>query len=520
MSALESFDQPKPESACGPTLSLTRYIEGVLAPKAVIPNDFAFAVLADIHLRSAGALWFDEVLRELLQRSTDAGAAFIVVVGDLGKAIATPRGSDLAWPPEVFVETIGSVDNCPPVFFTIGNHDRDGAGKAAWLQALYPEVVPGLEGTANQRFFYFSFNCGAGHFVCLDAHGKVEGHSDMRESHGTSHFAHIPDEEFAWLEEDLEKHRGRPTFVFMHEPTEQIEHHRPWHLLHSRGRLIGTLERFPDVQWLFHGHTHHHSQVRAWGLNICHLGKQRGQFVRVRDGGATLHELDDQLSQPSFVDLAALHQNRWRPDAGRRVFQVAPDGPEVREWDRPIPSLFAQAEVLAEDGSVTPPDGGPMIRVQAPLKAKKTGEVADLAGYLAMDFILEIRPGTTFSYAVYCDPFSVHDHFSLAPLINTRDGRAYPLLRDQEGLLIDTEPERPLDGFYSLGPSDGAYCAPSLQGRAQDRWYQRVCDLSFLAGGWMVGVVACATPPPQKDLPTGYLKFYLSAVEVSWPKEA
>ena len=190
---------------------------------------------------------------------------------------------------------------------------------------------------------------------------------------------------------------------------------------------------------------------------------------------------------------------------------MAPDGPDVEL------SLFAQTELMQRDGSVESPDGDSMLRVETAL-AVAEDESPDRVGFLAMDFILGIKPGTTFSYKVYFDPQSAHDHFALSPLINTRDESPYPLLRDQNGVLVDTEPERLLEREYHLmGQSNGNFWAPTLEGRANGRWYERVCDLSSLAGGWIVGVVASATPPPDSGFADGFLRFYLSSVEISTP---
>ena len=499
----------------GAMVSITRHIEEVLGQRSIDPGEFSFAVLSDVHIWERKTKWTDQVFRDLLQRCTDAGAAFIFVAGDFGtQQTEAPRGAGVAGLGAVVMETIGSVSNCPPVFFGIGNHELDGAGKRHWLEAIYPNVVTGLEGSGNDRFIYFSFNVGACHFVSLDSHGTVPGMEPMRIKTGNSHFARIPDEQFAWLEQDLEAHRGELTFVFMHEPSEQVEHQRPWHMLQTRGRLIGTLQRFPHVRWLFHGHTHHYSQVEGYGLKICHMDFQSGYLVRIRDGAAALHDLNDELTRPTFLDLAAHQQSRWLERAGRRVFQVAPDGPEVEL------SLFAQTEMMKEDGLVKSPDGGSMLRVESPV-AVPGEEGPDRVGFLATDFILDIKPGTTFSYKIYFDPESAHDHFALSPLINTCDESPFPLLRDQNGVLIDTEPERLLEREYHLMvQSNGNFRAPTLEGRANGRWYERVCDLSSLAGGWVVGVVASATPPPENSYAEGVLRFYLSSIEISTSTEA
>ena len=499
--------------ALGPQLAITLHIEKVLEQRQIDPDNFTFAVVSDVHIWERSTEWTDEVFRGLLQRCTDAEAAFIFVAGDLGtQQTEAPRDGVVTGLADVVTETIASVPDCPPVFFGIGNHELDDAGKNYWLDAIYPGVIDDLEGSGNDRFIYFSFNVGGCHFVSLDSHGTVPGAELMRIKTGNSHFARLPDEQLTWLESDLETHRDELTFVFMHEPCDQVEHHRPWHMLQTRGRLVGALQRFPKVRWLFQGHTHHYSLIDGYGLNICHIDFQSGYLMRVREGTAALHDLNDELTKPTFLDLAAHQQSRWLSRAGRCVFQVAPAGPEVEL------SLFAETQMMREDGSVVSPDGNSMLRVETTV-AGAEDEEPDRVGYLAMDFILEIKPGTTFSYNIYVDSESAHDHVALSPLINTRDERPYALLRDQNGVLVDTEPERLLEREYHLmARSNGNFSAPTLEGRAMGRWYERICDLSHLAGGWIVGVVASATLPPESESAGGHVKFYLSSVEISWPE--
>ena len=397
----------------------------------------------------------------------------------------------------------------------MGNHEPEGEGKSSWLQALYPGALPDLEGSANERFFYFSFDFGGCHFVALDGHGTVPGAPPMCVGDGPTHYARLPEEELAWLRQDLEQHRGQLTFVFMHEPLVQITHHKPWHLLQNRGRLLGELGRFPDVQWVFQGHIHHLSEVHGYGLNLCHVGRRVPQLVEV-DGNAT--ELFDlhpggTTTPVEFTSVEDYERDRWDRRDGRVVYRLAEHGPHSDRW------MFGSAAVVEADGGVTPPEGqGTMIRVSQALERKEPGQVQDVCGYLAMDFVLPIHDGMTFEYQIRWSAEAPHDYFALAPVINTAGGEEYAMLPDQEGLPIDTEGERPLDSYYSPGSNDGRYCAPSLEDRATATWWHRTCDLSHLAGGWIVGVVTCATPPLEKMCEAGTLRFYLSGVNLTWPE--
>lgn len=497
-----------------PTTEITDFIHRALSGRAP-SGKFCFAVLADLHIWGSNQLWADDEVRECLERCRDAGAAFVFVVGDLGTTeTEVPRGEGKARLPDVFNECIAAVEGCPPVFFSMGNHEPDGEGKSSWLQALYPGALPDLKGSANERFFYFSFDFGGCHFVALDGHGTVPGAPPMCIGDGPTHFAKLPDEEFAWLRQDLDQHRDRLTFVFMHEPVAQITHNRPWLLLQNRGRLLGELQRSPDVKWVFQGHIHHLSQVGGYGLNLCHVGRRVPQLVEVDGQSAELFDLQPGgVTTPvQFTTVENYERDRWDRRDGHVVYRLSEHGPQS---DR---GFFESAAVVEADVGVTPPSGQrTMIRVSQTLEPKEPGQVQDLYGYLALDFVLPIYDGMTFEYQVYWSVEAPHDHFALVPVINTANGEGYAILNDQEGLPIDTHPERPLDSYSSLGSNDGRYCAPSLEGRAIGMWWHRTCDLSHLAGGWIVGVVACATPPLEETIEAGTLRFYLSGVNLTWP---
>jgi hypothetical protein len=75
---------------------------------------------------------------------------------------------------------------------TLGNHDIRGSGR---------ETYTTLYGPA-----YYSFDFGANHFVFLDS---SRGYAETRA---------IPDEQYAWLERDLQKAQGKRIFVISHVP--------------------------------------------------------------------------------------------------------------------------------------------------------------------------------------------------------------------------------------------------------------------------------------------------------------
>ena len=307
--------------ARGPTLALGRHFEKILAGDAGdAQQEWCFGVIADPHIYMYN--WSDGHLANCLRRWAAAKAKFGVAVGDLGTGESLrPDGDGQTRQMDKFAQTIASVKDCPPVMVSVGNHELDGDGKRAWLDALYPGVVKGVTGDGNDRHFYYSFDYRGCHFVSLDANRIIPGKVRKVE------LGVLPEEEFAWLEQDLTANKGKLTFVFLHEPIEQVHYDTPYYLLKNRGRLIALLKRFPDVKWIFHGHLHYDDHVRAWGLNIVHVG-MGDLTVRVRGQQAELCRIANKglVANPKKTyDLGAELAGRRVTENGAVVYRIAAD---------------------------------------------------------------------------------------------------------------------------------------------------------------------------------------------------
>ena len=75
---------------------------------------------------------------------------------------------------------------------TLGNHDIRGNGRETYVKLYGPE--------------YYSFDFGDNHFIFLDS------------SRGYAEKKAIPDEQYAWLERDLQKAQGKRIYVISHVP--------------------------------------------------------------------------------------------------------------------------------------------------------------------------------------------------------------------------------------------------------------------------------------------------------------
>ena len=497
-----------PQPATGSTMELTRHFEKALAADThKTDEEWTFGVIADPHIYMYN--WSHGRLAGSFRRWVAAKARFGVVVGDLGTGKSLRPATDppkkkpdpkTPAPPvkmirqmDRFADTIKSVKGCPPVVRSMGNHEMDGDGKKAWLDALYPGVVPPITGSGNDRSFYYSFNYRGCHFVSLDAN---RAHKDRRKAY----YGALPPDEFDWLEKDLEANRGKLTFVFLHEPVEQVHYDTPYYLLKNRGRLIALLQRFADVKWIFHGHLHYADHVKAWGLNIVHCG---GWIVRVKGQTAELCRLVNNKvvpnNKPAFA-LGKLLAARASEENGRLVYRIGENG--LERAGRSC-SLRKHTRLVGAEDGVKPTRGDTMMRINLKLGARNKNSFTHLHRYLSTWDVLPLVKGMKFSYDVRCVN-SVFDNVALELRIVMPKGRKRPQLKDQNGILMQNVHQ---------------YHSPSLQGKADKDWYHREVDLSPLAGGWIDMITLFTTRPNDAPYPAGELKMYVDDIKFTWPAE-
>ena len=148
--------------------NLQAYIAARTAPYRDLTT-FSFAVYSDIHMiedPTFGLMRTD--WQGLLTRWRDTSQLFAMIVGDLGYGNVGDPGNVLSGP--------ATVPGAPPVFYAMGNHETDGIGKRAWIDALYPGAVQPASWTSqsglapgNANHVYYSFDVGRlTHFIVLD----------------------------------------------------------------------------------------------------------------------------------------------------------------------------------------------------------------------------------------------------------------------------------------------------------------------------------------------------------------
>ncbi|HUW82233.1 MAG TPA: fibronectin type III domain-containing protein, partial [Phycisphaerae bacterium] len=476
----------------GETIELTQYMELQLDDGTDPNATFYFGVASDPHIYLYG--WNDAQLQAVLEDWVAVGAAFGVITGDLGTGDnAQPDGAGTTNQTDKFAQTIAAVANCPPVAIAMGNHETDGDGKKSWLDAIYPGVVSGVTGDGNEQVFYYSFDYHNCHFICLDATVKVGG--------TFPYDGELPEAELDWLEQDLALNVGEPTFIFVHQPSEQINYDTPFYLLKNRGRVIALMEQYPDAQWIFHGHLHYRDQVNSWGLNIVHCNMNT-VVVGVDNGVASLYEVDvndNLVPVSSWYDLDAIYNARLNLEGSDYVYRIAEDALESAGRED---TLGAETSlIIGPDGGVSPVYGGNMVKVLTTLTARDTNSFTNLYRHLSTD-VIQIQGGMVFSYDVQFDPASVYDNFALELQLNTPNGEPRPVLYDQNSVLMDRV---------------GTYESPELGGLADGVWYHRTVDLSSLAGGAVVGINLYAIRPNGAPYPAGDLKFYIDNIAFTYP---
>lgn len=119
-----------------------------------------------------------------------------------------------------------------PIFSTIGNHDKFGAGTAAKTNDLFQNVY----GPTN-----YSYNIGDVHFVCLD---------NVVFSNNSTYALGISQAQVDWLEQDLSYvDKSKMLIVYYHMPLRGTN-------FNTRAQFFNLIKDFKEVHLLC-GHTHY-----------------------------------------------------------------------------------------------------------------------------------------------------------------------------------------------------------------------------------------------------------------------
>jgi Icc protein len=245
------------------------------------PSSFRFVHLTDTHVM-AGATWktrrgdfeFDTEasLRRVVEavRTLDPAPAFAVLGGDLASPdlidrtrVLTPEDYEPSY--RLLAEILAGLP-CP-VRWLVGNHDN----RVAFNRLLRRDAP------SPDAPHYYSFDHQHYHFVALDSlePGQPGGFLDAAQ--------------LAWLRDDLERHRARPTIAFVH--------HHPWPLglqwidtmtLRNGEALMAALRGHPRLRWLICGHVHLDQAIERGGLTMLTTPSTCLQLSKVVQAGKML----------------------------------------------------------------------------------------------------------------------------------------------------------------------------------------------------------------------------------------
>ena len=428
--------------------------------------------------------------QDVLRQWRNAGHIFGMIVGDLGYGYPTDPANVLSGPI--------AVPDAPPVFYTMGNHELDGIGKRAWIDALYPGAVqptswlvnPSLP-PGNGQHVYFSFDVGPyTHFIVLDGdYMTFDTTSRMWQTFGA--------QQRAWLAADIAANPTKNLLVFVHEPIDQqVTGFTPGYTLNDKGTLIDLLRGHPKQSFIFSGHLHSHRGITSWkGIYSVHVqtatptvyGMPPSYGVNVSVDGEQIT-----VTNAGVVTNFDEHpMNRIESIAGQQVIRVAEDGTDSGR------SRTESMTVVAAENGVFPTRGTLMLK--APSTTWFTARFIS-------EQLIKIQPGMKFSFDIFLSGVAgTADAVTVQPDWHMTDGRLPPRVVDQNGLQLS---QRPRGGMAFLYNED----ISNLNGLATGRWYHREFDLSALAGHYVDGLYLASA---AGRVNVGAV--YVDNIQFSWP---
>ncbi|EUB97566.1 metallophosphoesterase [Rhizobium sp. CF080] len=193
--------------------------------------------------------------------------------------------------------TPGDHDVNPPVFV----QDSTDRSREQLFQQLYTPLNPLVA-----QNLYYSFNVQNWHFVALDS---LE-HLDTDPRWGNVFYAQISDQQFAWLQQDLQANAGGKDgiVVFLHQPL--------WYNWTGWKRVHALLAQYP-VKAVIAGHTHYNqADSKLDGIQYWVVGSAGGDTKEGSPNAGDLHHVTTlSLSANdiafNMIPLAPFVQNTW-----------------------------------------------------------------------------------------------------------------------------------------------------------------------------------------------------------------
>jgi hypothetical protein len=243
-------------------------ILGLVAAAQSLADEFEFVVIGDTRPRFESEDF--RQFESLIPKINALKPAFVINLGDLIYGYG-PLSKEKQW--DKYERVITAIE--PPYYQAPGNHDTH--SKEA--RRIY-----------MRRFgkCYQSFDYGGCHFVLLDNTEAQRG-------------GNIGPAEFAWLQEDLKRANGQPTFMFFHFPVWEPERVAPKYY-EFWARSLHPLFKASGVRAVFAGHYHTYGPSREFdGIRY---------FITGGGGAELIPDYKKSGGEHHFV-VVKVNRNQW-----------------------------------------------------------------------------------------------------------------------------------------------------------------------------------------------------------------
>ena len=239
---------------------------------------------------------------------------FILLTGD----IASQQTRDAMFAARDLMDSLGI-----PYYPMGGNHDFVYPDSRDWFLEAFHAHLP-------QPRTYYSFDHKGLHFTVLDAWWKWSDDSisqisersvaerQQRDLKGARW--ELPEDQLAWLEQDLAKHKKMPTIVSCHYPAIPIPDRLIQPDMQDAGHLENgpdleaVLHQFPSVKAMFVGHVHMNYIERRNGVFHIATGALPEYPTEYRDVNVYPDRLEvytKGLSDTSFANRSLIPGKEW-----------------------------------------------------------------------------------------------------------------------------------------------------------------------------------------------------------------
>jgi predicted phosphodiesterase len=269
---------------------------------AAMPDSISFGVIGDQTLSSDLHASYG-VLQQGVNELSRQNIRVVLHTGDLLESSAAP--ADIR---TQFQQATAILDGLPvPWYMTAGDHDvnppvfkQDSSDRSReqLFQQLYGARVP-----AVLSHPYYSFDVGTYHFIALYSHQVLD--ADPR--FGNIFLAQVYDDQYAFLQQDLEAHKtARAIVVFIHQAL--------WYHAGGWQRVHELLRQYP-VAMVISGH-HHYDQDYGLndGIRYITVGATGGVTkIGSRDAGNVQHVTVVKLTGNKVSDVKLLSLSDMQP---------------------------------------------------------------------------------------------------------------------------------------------------------------------------------------------------------------